>query len=82
MDWFKSFISLLARVNPLGALPGFISLTTQHTGAERERTTCIAPGAVACVIAVPALLGLIPAALALERIADAAPHCMPARGRP
>jgi len=60
----------------------FISLTTQNTGAERERTTRIAAVAVACVIAVSALLGLIPAALALERIADSLPHVMPARGRP
>jgi len=57
VDWFKSFISLLALVNPLGAVPMFISLTTQHTGAERERTTRTAAVAVACVIAVSALLG-------------------------
>jgi small neutral amino acid transporter SnatA (MarC family) len=82
VDWFKSFISLLALVNPLGAVPMFISLTTQHTGAERERTTRIAAVAVACVIAVSALLGLILASLAVEMIADGLLHFMPALGRP
>ncbi|APD34030.1 YchE family NAAT transporter [Burkholderia pseudomallei] len=57
MDLLKSFISLLALINPLGAVPFFLSLTTQQTEAERRHTIRIAAVSVFCVIAVTTLLG-------------------------
>lgn len=57
MDLLKSFISLLALINPLGAVPFFLSLTAQQTEAERRHTICIAAVSVFCVIAVTTLLG-------------------------
>ncbi|AGK47836.1 MULTISPECIES: YchE family NAAT transporter [Burkholderia] len=57
MDLLKSFISLLALINPLGAVPFFLSLTAQQAEAERRRTIRIAAVSVFCVIAVTTLLG-------------------------
>ncbi len=57
MDLLKSFISLLALINPLGAVPFFLSLTAQQTEAERRHTIRIAAVSVFCVIAVTTLLG-------------------------
>ncbi|MBI0326529.1 MarC family protein [Burkholderia plantarii] len=57
MDLLKSFISLLALINPLGAVPFFLSLTAALTDAERRRTVRIAAVSVFCVIAVTTLLG-------------------------
>ncbi len=57
MDLLNSFISLLALINPLGAVPFFLSLTAQQTEAERRHTIRIAAVSVFCVIAVTTLLG-------------------------
>jgi multiple antibiotic resistance protein len=57
MDLLKSFISLLALINPVGAVPFFLSLTSEHSDAERRHTIRIASIAVFCVIAVTTLLG-------------------------
>jgi len=57
MDFLKSFISLLALLNPVGAVPFFLSLTSQHSEAERRRTIRITAVSVFCVIAVTTLLG-------------------------
>ncbi|MGI9024495.1 MAG: MarC family protein [Burkholderiaceae bacterium] len=57
MDSFKTFISLLALVNPLGAIPFFISFTATNTRAERRRIVRIASITVAFVIAFTTLLG-------------------------
>jgi multiple antibiotic resistance protein len=57
MDHLKSFISLLALVNPVGAVPFFLSLTSQQSDAERRRTIRITSISVFCVVAVAALLG-------------------------
>ncbi|AOJ67479.1 MULTISPECIES: YchE family NAAT transporter [Burkholderia] len=57
MDLLKSFISLLALINPLGAVPFFLSLTAQQTEAERRHTIRVATVSVFCVIAVTTLLG-------------------------
>ncbi|MGR8031904.1 MarC family protein, partial [Burkholderia pseudomallei] len=57
MDLLKSFISLLALSNPLGAVPFFLSRTAQQTEAERRHTIRIAAVSVFCVIAVTTLLG-------------------------
>ena len=57
MDSFKTFISLLALVNPLGAVPFFISFTITNSRAERRRIVRIASITVACVIAFTTLFG-------------------------
>lgn len=57
MDLLKSFISLLALINPIGAVPFFLSLTAQQTDLERRRTIRIASVSVFCVMTVTALLG-------------------------
>ncbi|WP_087668533.1 MarC family protein [Caballeronia humi] len=57
MDLLKSFISLLALINPVGAIPFFLSLTAQQSGFEKRNTIRIASISVFCVIAVTGLLG-------------------------
>src|SRR5262249_34716324 len=57
MDIIKSFISLLALINPVGAIPFFLSLTSQQSVAEQRRTIRITSISVFCVIAVTTLLG-------------------------
>ncbi|RDU95514.1 MarC family protein [Trinickia dinghuensis] len=57
MDLLKSFISLLALINPVGAVPFFLSLTSEHSDAERRRTIRIASISVFCVIAITTLFG-------------------------
>jgi multiple antibiotic resistance protein len=57
MDLFKSFISLLALINPVGAIPFFLSLTQQQSSIEKRNTIRVASISVFCVIAVTALLG-------------------------
>ncbi|HEY1997427.1 YchE family NAAT transporter [Paraburkholderia sp.] len=57
MDILKSFISLLALINPVGAIPFFLSLTAQQSDGERRRTIRIAAISVFCVITVTTLLG-------------------------
>lgn len=57
METLKSFISLLALINPIGAIPFFISLTLSQTEAEKRRTGKIAAMSVAIVIGISALVG-------------------------
>ncbi|AEA59073.1 MULTISPECIES: MarC family protein [Burkholderia] len=57
MDLLKSFISLLALINPLGAVPFFLSLTASQGDEERRRTVRIAAVSVFFVIVVTTLLG-------------------------
>jgi len=57
MDLTKSFFSLLALINPIGAIPFFISLTESQTDAEKRRTIKVASISVAIVIGLSALLG-------------------------
>ncbi len=57
MDPFKTFIALLALVNPLGVLPMFISLTQGHTRKEKQRTIRAAAFTVIAVISICVLLG-------------------------
>jgi multiple antibiotic resistance protein len=56
-DLVKSFVTLLALVNPLGALPFFISFTHGDSREERRRIARVAALAVALVIAFSALVG-------------------------
>ncbi|CUA82233.1 MULTISPECIES: MarC family protein [Gulbenkiania] len=53
----KIFISLLVLVNPLGAIPIFISLTPRSSQAERKRIAKTSATAVAVVVGVFALVG-------------------------
>ena len=57
MDLTKSFFSLLALINPIGAIPFFISLTGSQTDEEKRRTIKVASISVAIVIGLSALLG-------------------------
>ena len=57
MDSFKTFISLLALVNPLGAIPFFITFTATNSRRERQRIIRIASFTVAVVIAFTTLAG-------------------------
>lgn len=57
MDTLKTFISLLALVNPLGAIPFFISFTATNTRRERQRIVRITSITVALVIAITTLVG-------------------------
>ncbi len=57
MDAFKTFISLLALVNPLGAIPFFITFTATNTRRERQKIVRVASFTVAVVIAFTTLLG-------------------------
>jgi multiple antibiotic resistance protein len=57
MDILKSFISLLALINPVGAIPFFLSLTAHQRDGERRRTIRIASISVFCVVAITALFG-------------------------
>ncbi len=57
MDSFKTFISLLALVNPLGAIPFFISFTIGNTRHERQKIVRVASLTVALVIAITTLAG-------------------------
>jgi multiple antibiotic resistance protein len=56
-DLLKMFLSLLALVNPLGAIPFFISFTTNQTDAERHSIARVASLSVITVIAFTALVG-------------------------
>ncbi|APR97655.1 membrane protein [Pandoraea thiooxydans] len=57
LDVLKSFISLLALINPIGAIPLFISLTEQQTPAEKQATLRTTAISVALVVACSALFG-------------------------
>lgn len=57
IDVFKLFISLLALINPIGAIPLFISLTDQQSNAEKHATLRTTAISVAAVVACSALFG-------------------------
>jgi multiple antibiotic resistance protein len=57
MDAFKTFIALIALVNPLGVLPMFISLTQDFNHAQKQRAIRTASFTVVAVISVSAILG-------------------------
>lgn len=57
MDALKSFIALLVIINPIGAVPVFISLTAHQTDTERKATIRTAALAVALVISLTGLVG-------------------------
>jgi multiple antibiotic resistance protein len=57
VDALKTFISLLVIVNPIGAIPLFISLTPNQDEFEKKRTARLAAIAVAMVLVVSAMIG-------------------------
>ena len=57
MDLLKLFISLLALVNPIGAIPIFVSLTPHQTEEEKRSTVKRASISVTIVIIVTAFFG-------------------------
>lgn len=57
METLKVFITLLALINPFGAIPMFLSLTADQSAHERRSTINTAAIATAIVIGVAALFG-------------------------
>lgn len=60
VDWteyIKFFTGLLAIVNPIGAVPMFLSLTTNQSTGERNRTSVLAAATVLMVLGVSLLMG-------------------------
>lgn len=57
MDALKSFIALLVIINPVGAIPVFISLTAQQSEAEKKSTIRSAALAVALILSITGLIG-------------------------
>ena len=56
-EYAKFFAGLLAIVNPIGAIPVFISLTASQSQSERHRTALLAASAVATVLIVALFTG-------------------------
>jgi multiple antibiotic resistance protein len=60
LDWAeytKFFLALLVIVNPVGAVPLFVSMTEQHTVDEKRRIARTASAAVAVVLVLAAIAG-------------------------
>jgi multiple antibiotic resistance protein len=60
LDWAeytKFFLALLVIVNPVGAVPLFVSMTEQHTVDEKRRIARAASAAVAVVLVLAAIAG-------------------------
>ncbi len=60
VDWteyVKFFTGMLAIVNPIGAIPMFLSLTTSQSTVERNRTGLLAALTVLLVLGVALLMG-------------------------
>jgi multiple antibiotic resistance protein len=55
--YLKVFTTLLAIVNPLGAVPVFLTLTSNNTESERRKIAFTASLTVALVLALTALIG-------------------------
>lgn len=58
MELFKPLVALLAIVNPIGAIPFFISFTQTFTREQRRRTIHVAAFTAGMVVAVSAVAGL------------------------
>ena len=57
MDLIKEFVSLLALLNPIGAIPFFLGLTAGQSHAQKRRTISTASMSIAVVLAVAATAG-------------------------
>lgn len=58
MDLLKPLIALLAIVNPIGAVPFFISFTQHFSRAQRQHTIRVSSFSAFCVIAISGIAGL------------------------
>lgn len=58
MDLLKPLIALLAIVNPIGAVPFFITFTQSFNRIQRQRTIRVSAFSAFCVIAISAVAGL------------------------
>ena len=56
-EYAKIFLALLVIVNPVGAVPLFVSMTSENSGPEKMRIARIASVSVAIVLAVSAVAG-------------------------
>ncbi|BBL71820.1 YchE family NAAT transporter [Methylogaea oryzae] len=56
-EYLQLLAGLVSVVNPVGAIPTFISLTTNRTPEDRRRTAIVCASAVAMVLLVALLLG-------------------------
>lgn len=56
-DFLKSFVAILAIVNPIGIVPIFLALTTGETPAERKHTAHISAYSVATILLMSAFAG-------------------------
>jgi multiple antibiotic resistance protein len=66
----KTFISILAIVNPVGAIPLFLSLTADRSPSERDRTAKIAALSVAVALIVASWTGDLVFEIFMIRIAS------------
>lgn len=60
LDWAeyaKFLLALIVIVNPVGAVPLFVSMTAQESEAGKRRIACVASVSVAVVLAVSAIAG-------------------------
>ncbi|MEF7616807.1 MarC family protein [Aquincola sp. MAHUQ-54] len=58
MDLLKPLIALLAIVNPIGAVPFFITFTQSFSRAQRLRTIRVSAFSAFCVVSISAVAGL------------------------
>ncbi len=56
-DFLKSFVAILAIINPIGIVPIFLALTTGETPAERKHTAHISAYSVATILLMSAFAG-------------------------
>lgn len=56
-DYIKFFVALMVIVNPVSALPLFVSMTANNSHAEKQQMARMASIAVAIVLCLAALLG-------------------------
>jgi len=56
-EYVQIIIALIVIIDPLGAIPIFISLTAQQTDAQRKRTAYIASFSVAIILVVSCFIG-------------------------
>ena len=57
LDLLKTFVSLLVIINPLGAIPIYISLTSRHATRDRPHIINIASIAVGVILMITAFIG-------------------------
>ena len=56
-DYIQTFIVILVIVNPIGAIPVFVGLTTEQTSSDKKATARIAAISVAIILIIACLMG-------------------------